>query len=161
MQEPLHKGFALIEIVIASAIVLTGVLALSEAFSQYVSFALTHEKNIQAAYLAEESLEAVTHIRDRNWVANIQSLSNGMPYYLSWTSNQWQLTSTPVAYVDQVFLRSIIFTPVYRNASDQISSSGSTLDTQTKYITVSISYRDGAATTTKTMSTYISNINGD
>lgn len=161
MQHTSHKGFALIEIVICAAIVLTGVLALSEAFTQYVTYALNNEKNIQAAYLAEEALEAVTHIRDRSWTTNIQSLSNGMPYYLSWTSNEWRLTSTPVAYVDEIFLRTIIFTPVYRDINDRITTSGSTADTNTKYVTVSIAYRDGTATTTKTMSTYIANINTD
>lgn len=159
MQRTSHKGFALIEIVIASAIVLTGVLALSEAFTQYVSFALNNEKNLQAAYLAEEALEAITYIRDQGWTTYITAIPVSTPYYLTWSSSQWQTSTTP-EYVDGLFSRAITLEPVYRDSNDRIAATG-TLDPNTKFVTVSISFLKDQATTTKTMSTYIANINAD
>ncbi len=153
----IKSGFSLIEVIIASAIIVTGILALSEAFTQYVSFALAHEKNVQAAYLAEEALEVVTHLRDQNWT-NISTLSTAAPVYIAWntTTSRWQTTTTP-EYVDGKFLRSITVASVLRNGNDQISATGS-IDPNTKFLTATISYFQGHATTTKTISTYITNI---
>jgi prepilin-type N-terminal cleavage/methylation domain-containing protein len=153
-----QSGFTLIEVVIASAIIVTGVLALSEAYTRYVKFALTQEKNTQAAYLAEEGLEVITHIRDQQW-SSIRTLSTSSPRYLAWNSTSWQTTTTP-QYIDGIFLRSLTVADVYRDGSDRIASSGS-FDPNTKFITVSVSYPQGQTTTTKTLSTYLTNINGE
>jgi prepilin-type N-terminal cleavage/methylation domain-containing protein len=149
------SGFTLVEVVVASAIIVTGVLALSEGYTRYVKFAQINEKNIQAVYLAEEGLEAMTHIRDQSW-ASIRTLSTSSPRYIYWNSTRWQTTTTP-EYVDAVFLRSFTIGDVYRNGSDQIASSG-TYDPDTKYITVNVAYKQGQSTTTKTLSTYLTNI---
>ncbi len=152
------SGFTLIEVIIASAIIVTGVLALSEGYTQYIKFALMHEKNIQAAYLAEEGLEAITYIRDLRW-NSIKTLSTTSPVYLSWNSTRWQTTNTP-EYVDGEFLRTITIADVFRNGSDQIASTG-TYDPNSRFVTAMLSYRQGTGTTTKTISTYITNINAE
>jgi prepilin-type N-terminal cleavage/methylation domain-containing protein len=156
----LHRqsGFTLIEVIIASAIIVTGIVALSEGYTQYVKYALANEKNIQAAYLAEEALEVVTYFRDQQW-SSVRTLSTTTPLYIAWNNTTWQTTTTP-QYVDGIFLRSVSVTDVYRDANDHIAASGS-FDPNTKFITANVSYKQGEATTTKTLSTYLTNIYGE
>ena len=150
------SGIALIEIVIGSAIILSGILAINFSYSTYMQYALANQGNVQAGYLLAEGLEAVTFLRDKSWSANIAKLSTTTTYYLTFVSSNWATTTTP-QYVDGVFLRSIIISDVKRDANDRISVIG-TYDPNTKQITATVSYFQGHATTTKSISTYVTNI---
>jgi type II secretory pathway pseudopilin PulG len=153
------KGMGLVEIVIGTAIIVTGILALSSSYGLYVRYALTNDKNLQSGYIIEEDLEAVTFLRDKSWTTYIQPLSTSTTYYLSWNAvanPYWQTTATP-QYVDNTFLRSFVVRDVFRDANGKIASSG-TYDPNTKFITASVAYYQGSATTTQTMSTYVANL---
>lgn len=151
-----NRGMALVEILIGSAIISMGILAASSAYSTYVSYALANQKNIQASYILEEGLEVMTFFRDKGWTANISKLGTTTTYYLSWSGTDWATTTTP-QYVDGQFLRSISVTDVKRDGSDRIASSGM-YDPNTKKITTTVDYSQGHATTTKSVSTYITNL---
>lgn len=151
-------GLALVEVVIGTAIISAAILAASTAYSTYVSYALRHQRSVQAIYLIGEEIEAVTFLRDKGWTENIATLSNDVTYYIIWDS-YWKATTTP-QYVDGQFLRMFSLSAVYRDGQDRIASSG-TLDPDTRLVTASISYVDGKATTTDTMSTYITNLYGN
>jgi hypothetical protein len=159
MSKKHQLGVSLIEVVIGSAIIVTGILALTEGYGQYVKYALANQKNIQAAYLVEEGLEVMTYIRDRGWATYIAPLSTGTAYYIAWNGSAWNVTTTP-QYIDSIFLREIRVAEVVRDSGDRISSSG-TADPNTKLLSVYVSYVQGTATTTKTISTYITNLNAD
>lgn len=152
---------SLIEIVIGSAIIVTGILALSTTFTHYVKFALGNENNIQASYLAEEGLEAMTFLREQSWTTYIQPLSTTTQYYLFFdaTAGFWKTTVTP-QYVDGKFLRRVNITDVKRDANDKIATSG-TYDPNIKFVSVSVLYFQGHATSTQTFATYISNLNSN
>jgi len=152
-----NRGSALIEIVIGSAIISVGILAASASFNAYVQYAFANEKNVQAAYLLEEGLEAVTFLRDKGWSANINSLSSTTTYYLTLAGTYWATTTIP-QYVDGEFLRSIAITDVKRDLNDRIATTSGTYDPNTKQITATISYFQGHGTTTRSLSTYIANI---
>ncbi len=152
-----QKGMGLVEILIGSAIILTGILGLSSAYSAFVKYAFSNENNVQAAYLTEEAFEAVTFMRDTSWDGNIKRLSTTTDYYLTWNSNKWATTTTP-QYVDSIFLRKFTITDVKRDSADRISTTTGTYDPNTKLITVTISYAQGHATTSKSLSTYITNL---
>jgi hypothetical protein len=151
------KGFGIIEILIGSAIIVTGILALIESYTIYFKYALANDRNVQAAFLAEEGLEATTYLRDMGWTANIVPLTPGTIYYLTWdsTNSYWKSTTTP-QYVDGIFLRKITVDNVYRDISDKIVDSG-TLDPNTKKVTVTLEYFQGHGITTSSMMTYIAN----
>jgi type II secretory pathway pseudopilin PulG len=151
-----QAGMALIEIIIGSAIISTGIIAAISSYSIYVTYAFANQKNVQAAYLLEEGLEVVTFFRDKGWSSNIVPLNTSTTYYLKWEGSNWATTTTPV-YVDGEFLRSIRISNVNRNVSDQISEFG-TYDPNTKLVTATVDYWQGHSTTTKSISTYISNI---
>ncbi len=152
-----HRGMGIVEVIIGAAIIATGILALIDAYTTYVRFALANQKNVQAAYLAEEGLEVVTFFRDTSWV-NIKGLSTSTPYYLQWNSTKWA-TSTSQQYIDG-FLRSVQLLDVYRDGSNRIITNGSlgAYDPDARKVIVQIDYAEKEATTTKTMTTYITNV---
>jgi Tfp pilus assembly protein PilV len=147
---------ALLEIVIGAAIITVGILAVTTAYATYVQYAYANEHNTEAAYLLEEGQETAQFWRDSGWTANIATLSTTTTYYLSWTAGTWKATTTP-QYVDGIFLRSMSVADVTRDGSDDIASSG-TYDANTKNVTVSVSYLAGHATTTQSISAYLTNL---
>ncbi|MFA5888669.1 MAG: hypothetical protein WCW47_01215 [Candidatus Paceibacterota bacterium] len=149
-----NKGMALVEILIGSAIISVGILAVSSVFSTYVQYAFANQQNVSASYILEEGLEIMTYFRDKSWT-NISALSTSTTYYLSF-SNDWATTTTP-QYIDNIFLRKINITDVKRDAGDEISASG-TYDPNTKKITTTVEYWQGHGTTTRAISTYITNL---
>jgi Tfp pilus assembly protein PilV len=156
-----NRGMGIIEVVIGATIIAIGILAMIQAFGLYVNYALANDKNTQAAYLMEESLEAMSFLRDGSWNGNIKSLSTTTTYYIAWssTASSWLTTTTP-QYVDGVFLRQITLSDVFRDSNGNIASSG-TFDPNTKFVTTTLKYFQGHATTTQTASTYITNLYGN
>jgi Tfp pilus assembly protein PilV len=161
------SGFALAEVVIAAAIIGSGLLAILGAYSFFVRAEKSNTDRVKAVFLLEEGIEAARYLRDKGWTANIASLSTTSSYYfyLSTSSGtgMWQTTTTPQVY-DGVFTRTVTFGQVYRdNTTQNISttSSGATIDSNTRKISVSISWRDSLGSTTKSMSAYLTDLNNN
>ena len=154
-----NKGMSLVEVVIASSIMLIVVLASSSAYNAYVKYAFANESNVQAGYLLEEGVETIVFLRDRGWTSYIATLTPGTTYYLYFDGTYWTSTTTP-QYVDGQFLRSFTLANVNRDSNDDIATSG-TNDPNTKLVTITLNYFQGHATSTKTLSTYVANINSN
>lgn len=152
-----NKGFSLVEIVVGAAVCLIVIVGLSGAFSLILKLSLANTTKVQASFLEEEGIEAVRILRDNSWAGNIATQTSGVPFFLSFTSGTWA-TSTRNVFVDNLFERKVTLTSVYRDGSQNIVSSGGTLDPKTMQATVSVSWLSGGATTTKSLSTYITNI---
>ena len=150
------KGFAILEIVVAVSIVSLALFGLSQAAR--VSLVVMNEttKRIQASFLLEEGIEAVKSMRDQSWQADINPLTAGTYYFLSFSNNRWH-TGVQNVFVDKLFERKFHLANVYRDSNDNIAGSG-TLDAGTKLLTVSVAWRGHAGTTTQSISTYIANI---
>jgi len=146
------KGFGLLEAVIAIAVVSASLFSLA-AVSQ-LSFRASSEsaRDIKAGFLAEEGFEALKTIRDSGW-ANIGALNQGQDYYLVFSGGSWQATSAPQL-VDGIFARKFVLSPVYRDASDNISPSGA-LDSDSLRVTLDLSWGQGK---NKEFITYIVNL---
>ncbi len=153
----IHKksGLALAEIVIGASIMSVAILAVSSLYARYVDYALSNDKNVVASYALEEGLEVMTFFRDAAW-SNIGNLSTTTTYYLTFSGNSWATSTTP-QYVDGKILRRITVADVRRDANDDIASTG-THDPDTKRVTVTVEYSQGRATTTKAISTYLTNL---
>jgi len=149
------SGMALAEIVIGAAIMSVAILSVISMYTTYVKYALSNSKNISASYILEEGLEVMTFFRDTSWV-NISGLSTETAYYLTFNGTSWATTTSP-QYVDDQFLRIITVENVYRDANDDIDVSGN-LDSNIRKITTTVSYWQGHATTTRSVSTYLTNI---
>jgi hypothetical protein len=152
-----NKGSAMLEIVIATSIFLGVVVSLVGVFNLALKSALANAAKIEASFLEEEGIEAVLTIRDASWSANIVNKVSGTDYYLTFNGTNWTIGTTRVL-VDNVFERKINFYDVYRDSSQNIVSSGGTLDLNTKKVVSTVSWQVSGATVSRSMSTYLTNI---
>ncbi len=150
-----YRGFGLIEIVIGAAILTTSLLGISFYYQQALNVSQRTGNFVRAGFLMEEGIEVAKFFRDTNWT-NISGFTPGATYYLSWNGTTWATTTTNT-FIDGTFERTLVVDNISRDANDDIVSSGGTLDAGTKKATVSISWNEKGATTTKRVSTYLTN----
>lgn len=151
-------GFNLVEIVIASSILMVSLLSVIVIASQSIAISHRSVNTYIATTLLEEGAEAVRIVRDNAWT-NISSLTAGTTYYPKFTApGTWALTTTSADGTVGAFTRTVVFSSVVRDGSSNIASSGSA-DTGTKLVTVTVSWKDTTGNTvSKTLSFYIANI---
>lgn len=149
-------GFSLVEAIVGISIFSVFIFSLMLALQLSQRIASESVRNIQASFLMEEGVDAVKTLRDRSWSSNIANLSNGTNYYLYFNGTAWTTTANNV-YIDGIFERKLNLSGVYRNASDDIASSGS-LDAGTRKASVSVSWLGRSGTTTKNASFYITDL---
>lgn len=157
----LVSGYSLVEILVAVFIFSLILGSLINMSSIYLSGAGNSLKSTKGAYLALEGIEAVKIIRDTDW-ATISTLSTNTDYYLFWdsSSSTWKSTLTATT-TDLIFTRTFRLSPVYRNIDGDSTTTqalGYTTDENSKKVTVSVSWWAKNSTTTKSLSTYITNI---
>lgn len=150
-----QKGFATVEILIASTIISVTLIALVLATGRAVDLSIESVERVQASFLLEESAEAVKLIRDTAW-SGISSRTIGTTYYLSFSGVTWTLTTTPPATIDG-YTRTIVFSNVYRNGSDDIAATG-TLDNGTRLVTSTVSWHSVSGPKIESMQFYVANI---
>lgn len=152
------KGFGLLEIVVAIAIISMTLFALMNVSRIVFNVIDSTTSNIQAAFLLEEGAEALKILRDTGWVYYIENLSAGIDYYLFFSGGELEATTTPI-YIDGIFERKFVISDVYRDAlSFDIVDSGGFFDIGTKKIDLSVAWRAQKATSTKNLSFYITNL---
>lgn len=149
-------GFALIEALVASAVLVVvlagaiGALLLSTRSGSGIG------ERLEATFLADEGIEALRIMRDSSWSANIESLASNTKFYLEWNGTMWVATTTNT-YIDGAFERSVVLYDVYRDSNQTIAGSGD-LDGDTRKVTVTVSWMADAATSTRSLSAYITNL---
>lgn len=153
-----NKGVSLVEIVVAAAIIMVSVVSIFATHAIMVKFSLSNTEYIQGALLAEEGVEAIKTLRDYSFSSEITPLFIDTPYYLEWDGSRW-VTTTDTIITDNVFERFFYVDDVFRDVTtDDIVPPGgisSVFDPSTKKITMSVSWLEKGATTTKTIETYI------
>jgi len=154
------SGFGLIEIVIGVTILSGALFSFSLFYQKALQVGSQTTELVQASFLLEEGVEAVKIIRDEGWQANIANLTTGTPIYLSFVGGTWA-TSTTNVYIKE-FERYFVVDDVYRDVNDDIAVSG-VLDAGTKKITVTVNWWSNISntTSTKTITTYITDLFGD
>ena len=150
------SGFSILEIVIATAIISISLFSLMAVSRISLEIVQQSANRVKAGFLLEEGVEAIKILRDSGWSANIAPLSAGAVYYLDFNNNTWQATTTNI-YIDGILERSFRIEDVYRDSNDDIASFGF-LDSGTKKVSVSVSWKEKTGTTTKSISTYITNL---
>ena len=153
-----NAGLTLVEVLIATSIIMIFLVALLSVHSLYLKTALSNGDAIQATFLAEESIEVMRFLRDSSWDNNIVPLALGTNYGLVWYSNTWQ-ASTTNTWIDGSFVRTAAFFAVYRDSNRDIVVSGGTLDPNTRLLVATVSWANNGATTTKSISTYLTDLN--
>lgn len=157
-----QKGFMLVEVVIASAIIVIITFAIVSAAQKGIALSQRALHESQASYLLEEGAEVVKIVRDNNWTT-FAALTLGINYYYTYdnASNTWSLTTVaPVpSTIDSLFTRTVVFSSVNRDsATEDIVTSGGVIDTRTKKVVVTVSWPYNGSTISKTLSYYVSDI---
>jgi len=145
----------MIEIIVAISIITVSIMAAMTVAQKsiYVSRQALH--STQAAFLLEEGAESVRVFRDNSW-NNISVLTPGTNYYPTFSSGTWTLSTE--ANTIGIFTRTVNMSNVNRdNTTKDIAAIG-TNDPGTKLITVTVSWKEGGTTVTKTLKFYIINI---
>ena len=154
------KGVSLIEVLIASAIIMSSVVAIMGVYSGLTSLSIRNTMKVQAGMLLDEGAEALRFMRDVSWNTNISPLVNGTTYYLYWNHTVseygWRATTTPDS-IDDQFVRSFVLSSVNRDGSFNIVNTGGVLDSGTRKATITVSWYDGVATSTKNIIMYLYN----
>lgn len=153
----MNKGFSLIEVIIASAIISILTFSVTSASQKGLLLSQRAMHETQASYLLEEGAEAVKTIRDGSW-ATISNLTVGTTYYLSYntSTNAWSLSTTANT-IDNFFTRKVMLTAVNRDANEDIAASGNP-DTRTKEVSVTVTWPYSGTTISKTLSFYLADI---
>lgn len=157
------KGFSIVEILVAVAVLLASFVSVITAFQVAARHGKGTMEQVQAAALAEEGIEAMTTLRDAGW-SNLSSLVAGTSYDLVFNGTAWTTTQAPQM-IDGFFRRTVVLDDVYRRTADKdiVASSSpdtKTIDAGTKKVTVRVSW----ATTTpsgggeRVMETYLMNL---
>ena len=161
-----HFGFSLVEVIVGASIITVAIVAILNAYGYLIRAELSSTKLVNATYLLEEGIEAARYLRDKGWTSNIASLSTSTNYYLYLSAangmGDWQPTTTRQI-IDGVFVRTLNLGSVYRDSTilQEISATG-TIDINTRKITVTISWPGiSGATSTKSLSTYLTNMNNN
>lgn len=132
-----QKGFGLIEIVIATAVITLALSAFLHGGALALRLLNAEKENLETALLAKEGLNAVRSLRDEAW-NNVASSTVGTTYYPVIENGKWRLSTSDPGVINGKYTRKIIFDRVYRNNSDQIASAGNE-DSNTRKATVEIS----------------------
>ncbi len=160
MKRNYKKGAALAEVLVAVFIFSVILMVLISANNLYLKSASSNISSAQAAYLAEEGIEAIHTIRDRSWTSFYAlSTTTDLYLYFSATSSSWNLSSSATS--TGIFTRKIRIYPVLRdNTSHQISTStiNTTNDINTRYASSSVSWLDGGKTKSNSLTAYFSNL---
>jgi Tfp pilus assembly protein PilV len=151
------SGFSLVEAVVVVAVTLLILLGLSSALNLIFKLSISNTNKVQATFLEEEGLEIIRLLRDDSWSTKIVPWATGSNFYLHFNNVIWQATTTNI-YINNLFERKVVLSNVYRDGSQNIVSSGGVLDPNTKKVTVFVSWANGPATTTRSLSTYLTNV---
>ncbi|MES2223372.1 MAG: prepilin-type N-terminal cleavage/methylation domain-containing protein [Patescibacteria group bacterium] len=156
-----NNGVSLVEVVIASSIISIALLVLVSVYSAVARYSLSNVRTLKATQLVEEGIEVLQYLRDSGYTKNIASLTNGNAYHLYWDANvnggTWTATTSNIL-LENRYQINFVLSPVSRDTNFNVVSSGGTVDTGSKKATVSVSWRESAATSTKSAETYLFNI---
>ncbi len=144
---PSHeRGFSIVEIVIAGAIIVTIVTGAAASWQAYLKISRSSGQNAEAALMTEEAAEAIHLLRDQSWSTNIAPLlvdqpSTVPPYQLSWTGTAYQLGTAQVS-LQTNYVRTLTFSSISRdNTTKNIvtnGTAGSAVDPDTRKVTVTV-----------------------
>jgi prepilin-type N-terminal cleavage/methylation domain-containing protein len=155
------KGVSLVEVLIGAAIIAVAFVAIMNAYGFFMTLETRTANLAKASLMAEEGLEVVRFNRDSSWNANILTKSTTTTYYLTFATSTkvWSFGTSPAS--EDGFMRTVNFYDVKREDgvdSGDIKPTGGTYSPNTKKITVSVSWNEKGVATSKSISTYLSNI---
>lgn len=151
------KGASLVEILIASSVITLTLVVLISVYSMVAKFALSNVRVLKATVLVEEVTEVLGYMRDAGFNSNIASLVDDTTYRVYWDGTVWTIITAPVL-LEERYDVSFALSPVYRDTNFNVISSGGTLDNNSRKVVITVAWREGVATSTKSAETYLFNV---
>lgn len=151
------EGILMVEVLVAVSIITVSILAAMLVTQKSVAVSRQSFHATQAAYLLEEGAEAVRILRDNAWT-NISGLTAGTTYYPKFSGGTWTLSTTSSDGSVDIFTRTVSIAAVNRDNTTKDISGAGTNDPNTKLFTVTVSWTENGATSTKTLQLYIINL---
>jgi type II secretory pathway pseudopilin PulG len=139
------KGISIIEILVVISIITIALISIFGLIAFSLRTSTLMRETVQANNLAQETIEAVRNFRDgTNWETNgLGTLATSTVYHPGKSGDvppKWQLIIGEET-VDG-FTRKVVFGQVNRDANDNIIETGGTLDSNTRKVTTTVSWRD-------------------
>ncbi len=150
-----QKGTGMVEVLIAAGIMAIVLVTVINVYHALAALSLQNTEKIQSAFLLEEGVEAVRILRDRGWTANIASLSSEGVYYLNFQGGTWVATTS--RQIIDGFDRKLVISPVNRDGSFNIVTSGGSVDTNSRKATITVEWNTRNGTTSTSIDTYVFN----
>lgn len=160
-----RAGFTLLEAVVSITVFAVGIVGILQLNLAAKASSDKARDTVQVANYLQEGLEAVRTIRDSAWT----NVNTDAAYHLNpvvGANPPWQLIAGGTETVGK-YTRTVAIAPVIRQdtdgsgtltAGDKIVTTGGTLaDAETKLITVTLTWRNGSQTLTRTMFEYLTN----
>jgi hypothetical protein len=151
------KGFGLIDIIIASAIISFIIFSLVQVEILSIRLSQIASDRTNAGFLIQESIEAVHFMRDGSWNGYIEPFSQGTENFLAWDGLNYVFVNETPNLINDKFFRTIVFEEVTRDAQDDIQDSG-IVDPLTKKVIVNVSWLYRGATTTEQAEFYLTDL---
>lgn len=129
-----QKGIGIIEIIICLSIITIAFWGFLELNKYNLKIQEQSQGKTEALNLAEESIEAVRSIRNKNW-NDLAILTSDTNYYPVLSGNSWTLNAINPGLINNKYNRWVVLEKVYRDSNSNIVSSGGTEDLKTKKIT--------------------------
>lgn len=155
------KGVGLIEVIIGSSIIALTISVLLFVYVLVSRFAMNNISTLKAVQLGEETVEVLKFLRSLSWQNQISPLAIGTTYHpyfdTNYSPSRWTATTSNIL-LEDFYTVSFVLSSVYRDQSHNIVSSGGSLDSNSRKVNVSVSWRQEGATTTKSFESYLFNI---
>lgn len=139
-----QSGITLVEVVVGISIIAAAVVAIGFSVNAYVDARAVLLTDVKATYLAEEGYEIVRALRDDDW-NTIDALALDTLLYLDVSTTTIAIGGSPEV-IDTDFTRSFVLRELYRNGSNDITSSttaGATVDDEGREIEVYVNGPNG------------------
>src|SRR3989344_1653798 len=91
-----QRGFGVVEVAVVMAVIAVVFVSIYQFAVAMTASVHAGAREVEAAYSAQEGIEAVRMVRDYGWTDTIAPLSLGAPYYLELSpgADRWLLTAS-------------------------------------------------------------------
>jgi len=151
----MHKGFSIIEVIIAIAIALMVFVGIYEIFIISTVATKQNIQKTQATHLAEEAIDVMKSLRNIGWTDNISVLQSDTLYYPELVTSTWNMSLNDPGPADG-YTTMITLYDVYRDGADDIAAAG-TLDPNTKHIVSRVEWEHKGNTKSVELESYLTN----
>jgi Tfp pilus assembly protein PilV len=157
MKNSFIKGISIVEIVIAAGIIAVSVVGIVGAIQIYLKVVYQNTRETQAVLLLDETAETLQYFRDKDFEENIANKNIGESYTIFWNGTGYEFATSTIT-LPYNMTRTVVFESVRRDSSDQLVSSGGSIDTDTKKAVITISWPYKEETKTLTSELLLHNI---